>query len=130
MSYWDLPIVSSKSMRDRGEIQSGGSDEQNIQCDRIMITIIIPVYNCARFLDQCILSVVEQSYKDWECLLVDDGSTDDSGAICEKWSGLDNRILVCHQKKRGDDNDPDEKTLVTISALDITMIELYMYFDR
>ena len=66
-----------------------------------MITIIIPVYNCARFLDQCILSVVEQSYKDWECLLVDDGSTDDSGAICEKWSGLDNRILVCHQKNQG-----------------------------
>ena len=63
--------------------------------------IIIPVYNSAQFLDQCILSVVEQSYKDWECFLVDDGSTDDSGAICEKWADRDNRILACHQKNQG-----------------------------
>ena len=66
-----------------------------------MISIIIPVYNSARFLDQCILSVVEQSYKDWECILVDDGSTDDSRAICEKWAERDDRLLAYHQKNQG-----------------------------
>ena len=46
-----------------------------------MISIIIPVYNVAQYLDECIASVVKQTYTDWECILVDDGSTDDSGEI-------------------------------------------------
>ena len=66
-----------------------------------MISIIIPVYNTAPYLDQCIQSVVEQNYKDWECILVDDGSTDNSGTICDKWAGNDSRIRVLHQANPG-----------------------------
>lgn len=66
-----------------------------------MISIIIPVYNTAPYLDQCIQSVVEQNYKDWECILVDDGSTDNSGTICDKWAGNDSRIRVLHQANQG-----------------------------
>ena len=57
-----------------------------------MISIIIPVYNTAKYLDQCIQSVVEQDYTNWECILVDDGSTDESGLICDKWKIRDDRI--------------------------------------
>ena len=66
-----------------------------------MISIIIPVYNTAPYLDACIESVVNQSYADWECILVDDGSTDNSGAICDEWCRKDKRIHVIHQENKG-----------------------------
>lgn len=66
-----------------------------------MISIIIPVYNVAPYLDECIASVVKQTYTDWECILVDDGSTDGSDEICDKWHNIDNRISVVHQKNAG-----------------------------
>lgn len=66
-----------------------------------MISIIIPVYNTAKYLDQCIQSVVEQDYTDWECILVNDGSTDDSGLICNNWAKDDDRIKVIHQENQG-----------------------------
>ena len=65
-----------------------------------MISIIIPVYNTALYLNTCIESVVNQSYTDWECILVDDGSTDNSGIICDEWSRKDQRINVIHQENR------------------------------
>ena len=61
-----------------------------------MISVIIPVYNNARYLDRCIQSVVSQSFRDIEVILVDDGSTDDSGKICDNWSAVDNRVKVLH----------------------------------
>lgn len=66
-----------------------------------MISIIIPVYNVEKYLDKCLKSVSNQSYKDWECILVDDGSSDKSGIICDKWHTFDNRFLVIHQKNQG-----------------------------
>lgn len=66
-----------------------------------MISIIIPVFNVAAYLDECIKSVVCQSYTDWECILVDDGSTDRSGEICEKWAATNSRIRVIHQANGG-----------------------------
>ena len=66
-----------------------------------MISIIIPVYNVEKYLDECLLSVFNQSYKDWECILINDGSTDKSGTICNKWHALDNRFIVIHQKNQG-----------------------------
>ena len=66
-----------------------------------MISIIIPVYNTAPYLNPCIESVVHQTYTDWECILVDDGSTDNSGAICDEWCHKDSRIYVIHQENRG-----------------------------
>lgn len=66
-----------------------------------MISIIIPVYNVAQYLDQCLQSVLGQSYTDWECILVDDGSKDDSGAKCDEWCKRDSRFHVIHQKNQG-----------------------------
>lgn len=66
-----------------------------------MISVIIPVYNVAQYLDECISSVVAQTYKEWECILVDDGSTDGSEIICDQWATKDNRIRVFHQTNCG-----------------------------
>ena len=66
-----------------------------------MISVIIPVFNVAPFLDECIKSVVGQIYKDWECILVDDGSTDRSSEICDKWARIDKRIIVVHKQNEG-----------------------------
>ncbi len=65
------------------------------------LSIIIPVYNKAQYLNKCIQSIVEQSFTDWEIILVDDGSTDSSPSICDQWSVQDARIKVIHQKNAG-----------------------------
>lgn len=66
-----------------------------------MISVIIPVYNTERFLGRCIDSVLAQSYIDFELILVDDGSKDCSGAICDEYAATDNRIMVLHQDNSG-----------------------------
>lgn len=66
-----------------------------------MISVIIPVYNVQPYLDECIQSVIRQEYTDFECILVDDGSTDGSGQICDKWQKKDARIKVIHQSNQG-----------------------------
>lgn len=66
-----------------------------------MISIIVPVYNNSLFLDECVKSVVLQTYYDWELILVDDGSTDESGEICDSWSKKDVRIRTIHQINAG-----------------------------
>lgn len=66
-----------------------------------MISIIIPVYNVSVYLDQCVGSILDQSYSNWECILVDDGSTDGSGCICDKWARFDSRIKAIHQLNSG-----------------------------
>lgn len=66
-----------------------------------MISVIIPVYNTAKYIDLCVQSVIDQLYQDWECILVDDGSTDDSGLLCDKWAVKDSRIKVIHQANQG-----------------------------
>ena len=50
-----------------------------------MISIIIPVYNVEQYLDKCLQSVINQTYQDIEIILVDDGSSDNSGILCDKW---------------------------------------------
>lgn len=66
-----------------------------------MISIIIPVYNAEPYLEQCFNSISSQTLSDWECILVDDGSTDGSGKICDSWANKDNRIKIIHQKNQG-----------------------------
>lgn len=66
-----------------------------------MISIIIPVYNVSQYLNECIQSVVNQSYKDFECILIDDGSSDGSEIICDQWEQKDSRIKVIHQPNQG-----------------------------
>lgn len=66
-----------------------------------MISIVVPVYNVSKYLDKCLQSIACQTYKDWECILVDDGSKDDSGAICDRWAQKDSRFMVIHQPNQG-----------------------------
>lgn len=66
-----------------------------------MISIIIPVYNTANYLRQCIDCILSQSFTDWECILIDDDSTDDSLQICEEYAEKDVRIKVFCQNHLG-----------------------------
>lgn len=66
-----------------------------------VISVIVPVYNVAAYLPQCIESILGQDYEKLEVLLVDDGSRDESGAICDRYAALDSRIRVIHQKNGG-----------------------------
>lgn len=66
-----------------------------------MISVIIPVYNVEKYISQCLDSVCNQTNKDLEIILVDDGSTDASGRICDEYACHDKRIQVIHQKNSG-----------------------------
>ena len=65
------------------------------------VSVIIPVYNTGKYLMQCVDSVVKQTYKNLQIILVDDGSTDDSGNMCDKIAQKDNRIQVIHKQNEG-----------------------------
>lgn len=64
-------------------------------------SVIVPVYNVESYLEKCVASVLAQSCKDFELLLIDDGSTDGSGALCDRLAEKDGRIRVIHQENRG-----------------------------
>ncbi len=64
-------------------------------------SIIVPVYNIERYLDECINSVLCQNYSDYELILIDDGSTDNSGKICDKYASDNNKIRVIHKHNEG-----------------------------
>ena len=66
-----------------------------------VVSIIVPVYNAEKTLKRCVNSIINQSYKDWELLLVDDGSTDESSIICDEYAQQDRRIRVFHKKNGG-----------------------------
>lgn len=66
-----------------------------------LISVIVPIYNVAQYLHQCINSIINQTYKNLEIILVDDGSTDESGKICDEYAQKDNRIIVIHQNNKG-----------------------------
>lgn len=65
------------------------------------VSVIVPVYNAEKYLDRCIGSLVSQTYKDLEIILVDDGSTDRSPAMCDAWAKKDGRIRVIHKENAG-----------------------------
>ena len=66
-----------------------------------MISIIMPVYNVEAYLNRCIDSIIVQTYNHFELLLIDDGSTDRSGTICDDYARQDARIRVFHTKNSG-----------------------------
>ena len=66
-----------------------------------MIAVVIPVYNAKRYLQQCIESVLNQAFQDFCLVLVDDGSTDGSGQICDTYAAKDRRVKVIHQPNKG-----------------------------
>ena len=61
-------------------------------------TYIVPVYNVEKYIQKCVMSIMEQNYKNIEIILIDDGSTDKSGAIIDKLASKDSRINVIHKK--------------------------------
>ena len=69
--------------------------------DTQIISVIIPVYNCEAYLSRCLNSVINQSYLNLQIILIDDGSTDGSGMICEQYAEKDKRIRVIHQENGG-----------------------------
>ena len=65
------------------------------------ISVIVPVYNTQRYLRECVNSILDQSFSDFELILIDDGSTDGSGAICDGYAAADARVKVLHQENQG-----------------------------
>lgn len=65
------------------------------------LSIIVPVYNVEQYLSRCIDSILEQTFKDFELILINDGSTDKSGEICDKYQYSDERIFVIHKENNG-----------------------------
>ena len=66
-----------------------------------MISVVIPVYNTEAYLKECIDSVLHQTYSDLQVILVDDGSTDGSGVVCDEYAQNDSRVIVVHQSNQG-----------------------------
>ena len=87
-----------------------------------LISVIVPVYNVEQYLDPCMESIVGQTYRQLEILVVDDGSTDSSGEMCDRWAERDERIRVIHQPNGG-------LSAARNTALDIMQGELVMMVD-
>lgn len=72
-----------------------------IEKSDIKISVIVPVYNCEKYLRKCISGILNQSFKELELILIDDGSTDSSGDICDEFAKSDNRVVVRHKENGG-----------------------------
>ena len=66
-----------------------------------LISVVVPVYNVEKYIDKCINSIINQTYKNLEIILVDDGSPDNCGNICDEYAKKDNRIIVIHKENGG-----------------------------
>ena len=68
----------------------------------VRISVIIPVYNAEQYLERCLTSILQQTYSNWECILVDDGSQDRSPELCDEFAKKNNdRIRVIHKANEG-----------------------------
>lgn len=90
--------------------------------EKYKISVIVPVYNKEKYLAQCIDSILTQNYSNLELLLVDDGSTDKSGLICDRYANQDSRVLVFHQANGG-------PTAAVMTGLREASGEYYMFID-
>lgn len=66
-----------------------------------LISIIVPCYNQAQFLEECLQSIIEQTYKNWECIIINDGSCDDTESIAKKWTQKDSRFKYLYKENGG-----------------------------
>ena len=87
-----------------------------------MFSIIIPVYNVAQYLRECLDSVLAQTFGDWEAICVDDGSTDGSAAILDEYAAKDARFRVIHQENAG-------VSAARNAALDAAKGEFFLFLD-
>lgn len=65
------------------------------------VSIIVPIYQAEKYLAECLNSIIKQTYKNIEIILIEDGCSDKSGAICDEYAEIDERIIVCHNKNHG-----------------------------
>lgn len=101
-----LSVIYIENIREDNKISM---DERKIMSNKTnnkkeyeeLISIIIPVYNVEKYIEKCIHSVMEQTYKNIEIIMINDGSTDNCGKICDEYAKKDNRIKVIHQKNEG-----------------------------
>ena len=87
-----------------------------------LLSVIIPVYKVEKYVERCILSLLGQTYENLEILMVDDGSPDNSGAICDAWAAKDSRIKVIHKENGG-------SGAARNTALDMATGELIAFVD-
>ena len=90
-------MIENKMYRFKSKLGAG----MNSLIKDVLISVVIPVYNVEKYLPQCLESVIKQSYKNLEILVVDDGSADDSGSICDTYAKKDERITVFHTENNG-----------------------------
>ena len=95
----------------------------------VLISVIVPVYNVKEYLERCIESIIRQTYRNLEIWLVDDGSTDGSGDICDRYSLIDNRINVIH-KENGGLSDARNIALDQINGQYVTFVDSDDYIHR
>lgn len=88
----------------------------------IVISVIVPVYKVEKYLERCITSILNQTFNDFELILIDDGSPDLCGRICDKWAQLDNRIKVIHKNNGG-------LSSARNAGLDIASAEYVIFVD-
>ena len=88
---------------DTGNLAQSGTSIRVITTVKttIIVSIIVPVYNVEDKLKRCVESIRKQTYKDIEIILINDGSIDGSGSICDMYSKMDRRIHVYHQENKG-----------------------------
>lgn len=67
---------------------------------KILISVIVTIYNSEKYLKKCLDSILNQTYKDIELILIDDGSTDNSGKICDEYKNINSNVTVVHKKIR------------------------------
>lgn len=94
-----------------------------------MFSFVVPVYNAECYLERCIHSIVFQKNKDWECILVDDGSTDGSGSICKSWAECDNRFIYIYQENNGV-SVARNKALSVVSGEWVTFVDADDWLDE
>ena len=87
-----------------------------------LVSIIVPVYNTEQYLEKCIESIRDQSYPNLEIILVDDGSTDHSGEICDHYSIIDSRIKVVHEENGG-------QAKARNTGIHISLGQLFLFVD-
>lgn len=98
-----------------------------------LVSVIVPVYNCEKYLSACVDSILSQKYKKIEVLLIDDGTKDRAGEICDKYAETDERVKVIHRENRGVSDDVEyidfKDTVYDKAKLKNEQIKFKKYLD-
>ena len=102
MGIFVVKISAQKAINiTKGKNMSKGTETKTNQPNSVKVSVVVPIYNVERFLCQAVDSILNQTLKDIEVILVDDGSPDNCGKICEEYAKKDSRVRVIHQKNGG-----------------------------